>query len=222
MNACCSDMYHWGTASMRLDNMRFPALSRTKTAIILSFSFVSHQSLSSHRSLCILAPRRPAMTSAQILSLHVIYDADGTLTGEVVYYLRKTLGLGHCSACDITHGARCEKQEFTLFKQRMPVPVRNIHRDEMDARMRLVAQGRLPCVVARTEERDVVVVDRHGLERCNGDVDTFAGVLDKCIREKHLHIDRVPAPGKWLAARDREEEEEDGGSMDAVVPSKPE
>ena len=57
-------------------------------------------------------PHQPA-----IRSLHVIYDADGSITGELVYMAKKLLGLAHCAACEITHGPRAENPEFTALKR---------------------------------------------------------------------------------------------------------
>ncbi|PXF49234.1 hypothetical protein BWQ96_01023 [Gracilariopsis chorda] len=123
-----------------------------------------------------------------VQSLHIIYDADGTIAGEVVYMLKKMLGIAHCAACDITHGPRREKPEFTRLKSAWKAPLYNIHRDEMDSRMARTTNGRLPCVVARTEQYDVVLVDAPDLERCHGDVISFQNVVDDALDEACLGI----------------------------------
>lgn len=117
----------------------------------------------------------------RVQSLHIIYDADGTPTGELLYLLKKLLGLSHCAACTITHGARCEKPEFTALKHAWPVPVRNIHRDEMDDMMRGAVAGVLPCVVARTDAGDVRVMGPVELERCEGEVLAFEKSVLECV-----------------------------------------
>lgn len=129
----------------------------------------------------------------QVLSLHVIYDADGTLTGELVYMAKKALGLAHCAACDITHGPRREKPEFTALKTSTgwTVPLLNIHRDEMDETMRLCASGTLPCVIARTDGGDFLLVRPHELDECAGSVDTFVFVVDERARKLGLQLNRV-------------------------------
>lgn len=33
-----------------------------------------------------------------------VYDADGTVLGELSYFVKARLGRAHCSLCDITHG----------------------------------------------------------------------------------------------------------------------
>ena len=131
---------------------------------------------------------------SSVHSLYVIYDADGTVTGEVVYMVKKLLGLGHCAACDITHGARREKPEFTQLKRVWPVPVRNIHRDEMDARMRRAVAARLPCVVARTDAADARVLGPDALDRCRGDVVAFAHAVLAAVQRAGLRMPATPPP----------------------------
>ena len=44
-------------------------------------------------------------TSQQIVRLIGVYDANGTLSGELAYWIGARLGRRHCSLCDITHGS---------------------------------------------------------------------------------------------------------------------
>lgn len=129
----------------------------------------------------------------QVLSLHVIYDADGTLAGELMYMAKKALGLAHCAACDITHGPRREKPEFTALKTTTgwTVPLLNIHRDEMDETMRACVNGLLPCVVARTDGGDFVLVRPHELDECAGSVDSFVYIIDERAKKMGLQLNRV-------------------------------
>lgn len=124
----------------------------------------------------------------QVSSLYVIYDADGTRTGELIYIAKKLLGLAHCAACDITHGPRREKPEFTELKLTWPVPVHNIHRDEMDIAMETAVLGVLPCVVARTHTADFVVMRPDELELCAGDVVSFAKRVRACVERADLRM----------------------------------
>lgn len=129
-----------------------------------------------------------------VLSLHVIYDADGTLAGELLYMAKKALGLAHCAACDITHGPRREKPEFTALKTTTgwTVPLLNIHRDEMDETMRACVNGVLPCVVARTDAGDSLLVRPNELEECAGSVDSFVYIVDERAKSMQLLLKRAP------------------------------
>lgn len=129
----------------------------------------------------------------QVLSLHVIYDADGTLTGELVYMAKKALGLAHCAACEITHGPRREKPEFTALKSTTgwTVPLLNIHRDEMDETMAACVGPALPCVIARTDAGDLLLVHPAELDECAGSVDSFVYVVDERAARLGLSLNRV-------------------------------
>jgi len=76
-------------------------------------------------------------TVISLKALYIVYDADGTVAGEMLYLLRKWLGKGHCAACDITHGPRKVKPEWTSLQRTgwLGVPLFNIHRDEMEPKV---------------------------------------------------------------------------------------
>lgn len=134
-------------------------------------------------------------------SLYVIYDADGTRTGELIYMAKKLLGVAHCAACDITHGPRREKPEFTELKETWPVPVYNIHRDEMDSHMCAAVDNVLPCVVARTQRADVRVMAPEQLESCAGDVVQFARRVTECVHAAELAMPEKKNEGCKLRIR---------------------
>lgn len=130
----------------------------------------------------------------QVLSLYVIYDADSTLTGEILYFAKKALGIGHCAACDITHGPRGEKPEFSALKSTYgwTIPLLNIHRDQMDETMRACVRRVLPAVVARTDTGDCLLVNPHELAECAGSVDGFIYVVEQRAEQMGLVLNRAP------------------------------
>lgn len=168
--------------------------------------------------------RVPGVTEADPVSEFVlVYDADGTLTGEMKYAMKKLLGLGHCPSCAISHGKRAEKPEFIALKQAgggWSVPVRNIHRDEMDAGLESI-RSHVPCLAARTATGACrVLLDAHALEECGGDVYVFREALDKAIVRHRLQMPPAPAcalplplPTTTLTERTRAKT-----NGDAVVP----
>lgn len=162
----------------------------------------------------------------EIESLHVIYDADGTRTGELMYILKKVLGIAHCAACDITHGPRQEKPEFTRMKvTAWSVPLYNIHRNEMDDKMKNAVQGVFPCVVARTvHQGDIIVMKPDQLDECSGNVAAFHKAVNQSIIDIGL---TVPEPNRNSLQvcplpisfqRNQQEELSDDDNDDAVVP----
>ena len=171
------------------------------------------------------------MDSEQVHELYVIYDADGTITGEIIYITKKLLGLAHCAACEITHGRRREKPEFTELKMEgWAVPLRNIHRDEMDAGLKRAVNGVLPCVVARTDYRDVVLLGPSELESCRGEVLCFQKIVNEALRKYGLRTPKreraVCVPSSFANQACSRDSVQDNGSesdslQDAVVPSSP-
>lgn len=167
----------------------------------------------------------PLRQSQRVLSLHVIYDADGSLTGELVYMAKKLLGIAHCAACDITHGPRREKPEFTQLKAvGWNVPFHNIHRDEMDEAMREAVAGVLPCVVARTEGKDVLVVGPKQLDECQGDIALFEAAVNigisrtgllSPVNDQSCEVPKLRASENW---NEIERDDDSEMSEDGVVP----
>ena len=90
-------------------------------------------------------------TGPQIIRLHGVYDADGTMRGEVAYWIGARLGRRHCSLCDITHGAVREKSEWQECRIGLPVPFDMHHRDDQPDAVRAAVAGVVPVVVAETE-----------------------------------------------------------------------
>jgi hypothetical protein len=88
-----------------------------------------------------------------------VYDADGTLRGEVAYWVGARLGRAHCALCDITHGTFRRRSDWDRCAAGLPVPFATHHRDEVDD---LVAPP--PYVAAETDDGPVVLVDREDLE----------------------------------------------------------
>ncbi|GJQ09838.1 hypothetical protein GpartN1_g1629.t1 [Galdieria partita] len=106
-------------------------------------------------------------------ALYIVYDADGTVAGEVLYLLRKWFGKGHCAACDITHGNKKVKPEWTTLQTTgfLGVPLFNIHRDEMDSKLRAVVNTTLPCVAGETDDsRYFLLLRPDDLESCLGEL----------------------------------------------------
>jgi len=112
-----------------------------------------------------------------IRRLSMVYDADGTLVGEVRYVVGHLLGRVRCDLCDITHGGLRRRTTFDELVASLPVPVAVLHRDEQDAELAPFTAGRLACVVAHTDLGMEVLVTRDELAACEGRVDRLAEVL---------------------------------------------
>ena len=116
--------------------------------------------------------------ATRIVRLVGVYDADGTMRGEVAYWAGARLGRRHCSLCEITHGAVRRRPGWAACQAGLPVPFDTYHRDDQPATVRAAAGGSAPVVVAETEGGHVVLVDPAGLEACAGSVDQLLEAIE--------------------------------------------
>ena len=110
-----------------------------------------------------------------------VYDADGSVLGELAYVWGKVRGTRHCGLCDISHGHVRRKPAWDAMVARIPVPLRALHLDELDEDLRAaVALGGAPVLLARDDDRWRVLLDAAGLDALEGSVDAFeAAVRDR-------------------------------------------
>ena len=105
-----------------------------------------------------------------------IYNADGTLLGEIAYVLRKYTGRGHCELCDITHGTMRRKPEWDSACAQAGLDIALLHRDEAsDDQLR--AAGDLPAVVANDGSGWRLVTGPNDLARCEGSPEKLVALL---------------------------------------------
>ena len=110
-----------------------------------------------------------------------IYDADGTIRGELAYLIGRTRGTAHCALCDITHGRLRRRADFDDACRELAVPLELCHRDEIDETVRAAAGGSYPCIVGIGAAGAWVVMDRDDLEACAGDPATLVEQLNAAV-----------------------------------------
>jgi hypothetical protein len=105
-------------------------------------------------------------TPADVRRLVGVYNADGTLRGELAYVVGKMLGRAHCGLCDITHGAVSEKAEWKACRTALPVQFDTFHRNDQPDEARPLTDGRLPAVLADTAAGYVYLLGPDELDAC--------------------------------------------------------
>ena len=110
----------------------------------------------------------PIVDRPEILRLVGVYDADGTLRGELAYWLGARLGRRHCALCDITHGSVRERKDWRQCRGELGVAFDTVHRDEASSDVMAVVRGNLPAVVAVTSEDVTPLLGPQELESCQG------------------------------------------------------
>jgi hypothetical protein len=121
-----------------------------------------------------------------VTALTGVYQADGSLTGELRYAVGKMLGTAHCALCDITHGSVREKRGFAACREALPVPLRNVHLDERTPEVARFTEGKTPCLVAHTPEGLVLVLGAEALDECEGSVTRFRDALSAALTRLNL------------------------------------
>lgn len=116
--------------------------------------------------------------SRRLVRLIGIYDANGSLPGEIAYWVGARLGTRHCALCEITHGVFREKSEWRECRAGLAVPFESLHLDEIPPEMAAVVAGSTPCVVAeRADGSFEIVIDREQLEACDGRPERLAALV---------------------------------------------
>jgi hypothetical protein len=125
---------------------------------------------------------------ATVLRLVGVYDAEGTLRGELSYWVGARLGRAHCALCDVTHGLLRERRDWRECREAMPVPFDTYHLDDQPPAVRDAAQGVAPVVLAETAVGYVVLLGPSQLEACSGSVASFSAALDRAVAGAGLSV----------------------------------
>jgi hypothetical protein len=124
--------------------------------------------------------------SRDVVRLVGVYDADGTLRGEVAYWIGARLGRRHCALCAITHGSVRERPAWQACRAGLPVPFDTYHRDDQPDAVRHAAGGRAPAVLAETAGGLVVLLGPAELDTCASSIDRFVGAIERAVVDHGL------------------------------------
>jgi hypothetical protein len=122
----------------------------------------------------------------RILRLVGVYDADGTLRGELAYWVGARLGRTHCALCDITHGLTRERSEWKTCRESLPVPFDAYHRDDQPEEVSAASRGVVPVVLAETDDGFVVLLGPEELSECAGSVGQLTGAIESAVARTGL------------------------------------
>ena len=117
-----------------------------------------------------------------------VYDADGTVRGELTYFIGARLGRAHCALCDLTHGRVRERNDWKECRASLPVPFDLYHRDDQPDAARAVAGAAPPCVLADTGGELMLVLDGAALEASAGDLGRFTEALHDALAHRGLTV----------------------------------
>ena len=132
-------------------------------------------------------PDAPPTSRARIRRLVGVYNADGTLRGELAYWVGARLGRAHCALCDITHGAVRERTDWKACRAGLPVPFDTYHLDDQPEAIRAAIAGQSPAVIADTDQGLFVLIGPADLERCDASPDKLTAALTDAAEQHRLN-----------------------------------
>lgn len=110
-----------------------------------------------------------------------VYDADGTVRGELTYFVKARFGAVHCSLCDITHGRVRERADWRACRSTFPVPFETFHRDDQPAAVRAVTNGAAPVVVADFDGTIRLLLGPGELDECAGSPERLREAVERAL-----------------------------------------
>lgn len=87
-------------------------------------------------------------SSNQVVRLHGVYDASGTILGEVSYFLKRALLNQHCSLCDITHSTFTRRQSWDVCVDGLGIEFQLHHRNDAPSSVANTVGYTTPCVIS--------------------------------------------------------------------------
>jgi hypothetical protein len=116
-----------------------------------------------------------------------VYNANGTLRGELAYWIAALLGRTHCGLCDITHGSIRERSDWQECRATLRVPFDTYHlNDQPDDVRPLTAGTRAPIVVADTDQGLRLLLGADDLDECDGSPPQLIAAIDAAVEHQHL------------------------------------
>lgn len=117
-----------------------------------------------------------------------VYDAEGTVAGELRYWIGARLGRAHCALCDLTHGLVRERADWRECRADLGVEFDTYHRDDQPDAVRDAAAGVVPVVLAETAVGFVVVLGPAELDSCHGSLTAFSELLEQRLAARGLTL----------------------------------
>ena len=119
------------------------------------------------------------------VKIYCIYNAEGSIFGELKYFYNKHIKDISCSMCDITHNTISEKREWKKKCMLSPFKIKCLHLDELPKDIENLVKVNTPCVVAKTNSINGIIINNEELIAMKGNVDSFFNYIHKIIKNQN-------------------------------------
>ena len=113
------------------------------------------------------------------IELICVYDADGSLLGELSYLWKKTFHSFTCSMCDITHNYISTKKKWKTAVQNCKYDISTYHLNDQPTLIKETTLNNTPCVVKVEDGSSSILISNDELKTIDGNVDSFFSLVDK-------------------------------------------
>ena len=121
------------------------------------------------------------MSNNNPITIYCIYNANGSILGEINYLFKKYLLGFDCSMCRISHNSFYEKKEWKDKVLQSDLNLKTVHIDEQSDDLYQFSNGKAPCVVGENNEGFKFIFENDELNEFNGNVQKFFEVLEKKV-----------------------------------------
>jgi hypothetical protein len=126
----------------------------------------------------------PTPPANDVVRLVGVYNAKGSVLGELSYIFGKMVGSAHCGLCDITHSGVLQKTSWCAAVAALPVPLDAVHIDEQAPAVAALTAGKAACVVAERGDGGLeILISASELDACSGSVDAFVALVRRKLAQ---------------------------------------
>jgi hypothetical protein len=123
--------------------------------------------------------------SSRVVRLHGVYDASGTIVGEISYFLRRTFLKQHCSLCDITHSTFSRRSSWDNCVPELGYEFQLHHRNDAPASVTSAAGYAAPCIICEYEDGSLtLLVNSNELNSCGHSPEQLMNLIFAKITDK--------------------------------------
>ena len=122
--------------------------------------------------------------SNRVVRLHGVYDASGTVVGEISYFLRRTFLNQHCSLCDITHSTFSRRSNWDSCVAKLGFDFRLHHRNDAPTSVTATPGYMAPCVICEFEDGSLkLLLNANELASCENSPEQLMKIITEILND---------------------------------------